>query len=169
MTDTMVVEIGLQAMLLAVKLAGPILMVTLGLGLSIGLVQSVTQLQEPTLTFVPKFLGAGAVLLLGGAWMLREAIGFTQALFDLVPTLLSHSTTDANQFLAFERLRQRFPTWEEVRRAPVAEVEDAVRVAGLANQKAPRIQAALERARAAQAKASKKKNAASPLPDTSHP
>lgn len=89
MTDTMVVEIGLQAMLLAVKLAGPILMVTLGLGLTIGLVQSVTQLQEPTLTFVPKFLGAGGVLVLGGAWMLREAIGFTEALFDLVPTLLA--------------------------------------------------------------------------------
>ncbi|QGG94656.1 flagellar biosynthetic protein FliQ [Actinomarinicola tropica] len=89
MTDSMVVEIGLQAMLLAVKLAGPILAVTLGLGLTIGLVQSVTQLQEPTLTFVPKFLGAGAVLLLGGAWMLREAIGFTEALFDLVPTLLA--------------------------------------------------------------------------------
>lgn len=89
MTDTMVVEIGLQAMLLAAKLAGPILMITLGLGLGIGLVQSVTQLQEPTLTFVPKFIGAGLVLLLGGAWMLREAIGFTEALFELVPTLLA--------------------------------------------------------------------------------
>lgn len=89
MTDTMVVEIGLQAMMLAVKLAGPILVMTLGLGLGVGLVQSVTQLQEPTLTFVPKFIGAGLVLLLGGAWMLREAIGFTRGLFDLVPTLLA--------------------------------------------------------------------------------
>ena len=89
MTDTMVVEIGLQAMLLAVKLAGPILLVTLGLGLAVGLVQSVTQLQEPTLTFVPKFIGAGLVLLIGGAWMLAEAVSFTEALFDLVPTLLS--------------------------------------------------------------------------------
>jgi flagellar biosynthesis protein FliQ len=88
-TDTMVVEIGLQAMLLAVKLAGPILLVTLGLGLGVGLVQSVTQLQEPTLTFVPKFIGAGLVLLIGGAWMLAEAISFTEALFDLVPTLLA--------------------------------------------------------------------------------
>jgi flagellar biosynthesis protein FliQ len=88
-TDTMVVEIGLQAMLLAVKLAGPILLVTLGLGLGVGLVQSVTQLQEPTLTFVPKFIGAGLVLLIGGAWMLAEAVSFTEALFDLVPTLLA--------------------------------------------------------------------------------
>jgi flagellar biosynthesis protein FliQ len=89
MTDAMVIQIGLQAMLLAAKLAGPILLTTLGLGLGIGLVQSVTQIQEPTLTFVPKFIGTAAVLLVGGAWMLHEAIGFTESLFDLVPTLLS--------------------------------------------------------------------------------
>lgn len=64
---------------------------------------------------------------------------------ELVTTLLSHSTTDVNQERAFRSLRERFPTWEDVRRAPVAAVEDAVRVAGLANQKAPRIQAALDR------------------------
>lgn len=64
---------------------------------------------------------------------------------ELVTTLLSHSTTDLNQERAFGTLRERFPTWRAVRAAPVAEVEDAVRVAGLANQKAPRIQEALER------------------------
>lgn len=89
MTDAMVVQIGLQAMLLATKLAGPILLTTLGLGLGIGLVQSVTQIQEPTLTFVPKFIGTAVVLLVGGAWMLAEAVAFTQAMFDLVPSLLS--------------------------------------------------------------------------------
>ncbi len=60
-------------------------------------------------------------------------------------TLLSHSTTDVNQERAFRSLRARFSTWDDVRRAPTAAVEDAVRVAGLANQKAPRIQAALDR------------------------
>lgn len=89
MTDSMVIQIGLQAMLLAAKIAGPILLTTLGLGLGIGLVQSVTQLQEPTLTFVPKFIGAATVLLVGGAWMMREAVSFTHMLFDLVPSLLS--------------------------------------------------------------------------------
>ncbi len=63
---------------------------------------------------------------------------------ELVTTLLSHSTTDLNQERAFRTLRERLPTWEAVRAAPVAEVEDAVRVAGLANQKAPRVQAALD-------------------------
>jgi len=63
---------------------------------------------------------------------------------ELVTTLLSHSTTDVNQERAFRTLRERFPTWDDVRAAPVSEVEDAVRVAGLANQKAPRVQAALD-------------------------
>lgn len=64
---------------------------------------------------------------------------------ELVTTLLSHSTTDLNQERAFRALRARFPTWDDVRRAPVGEVEDVVRVAGLANQKAPRIQETLDR------------------------
>jgi flagellar biosynthetic protein FliQ len=89
MTDQTVIQIGLQALLLAAKLAGPVLLTTLGLGLGIGLFQSVTQLQEPTLTFVPKFIGVATVLLVGGAWMLRETVAFTQMLFDLVPTLLA--------------------------------------------------------------------------------
>ena len=63
---------------------------------------------------------------------------------ELVTTLLSHSTTDANQFRAFAALRERYPDWDDVRRAPVAEVEETIRVAGLANQKAPRIQAVLD-------------------------
>jgi endonuclease III len=63
---------------------------------------------------------------------------------ELVTTLLSHSTTDANQERAFRALRERFPSWDAVRLAPVAEVEEAVRVAGLAGQKAPRVQAALD-------------------------
>lgn len=63
---------------------------------------------------------------------------------ELVTTLLSHSTTDVNQFRAFEALRARYPAWDDVRRAPTAEVEETVRVAGLANQKAPRIQHVLD-------------------------
>ena len=63
---------------------------------------------------------------------------------ELVTTLLSHSTTDVNQLRAFEALRSRYPTWDDVRRAPTAQVTDTVRVAGLAGQKAPRIQHALD-------------------------
>jgi flagellar biosynthetic protein FliQ len=88
MTDASVVQIGMDAMILAAKLAGPTLLMTLGIGLFIGLIQSVTQLQEPTLTFVPKFIGVGLVILLSGNWMLGEAVGFTQALFDQIPEFL---------------------------------------------------------------------------------
>jgi endonuclease III len=62
---------------------------------------------------------------------------------ELVSTILSQNTNDLNRDRAFESLRRRFSTWEEVRDAPVEQVIDAIRVAGLANQKGPRIQEAL--------------------------
>jgi flagellar biosynthetic protein FliQ len=48
----------------------------------------VTQIQEITLTFVPKLIGVGLVLMLSGHWMMAEMIGFTNRLFDMVPQLL---------------------------------------------------------------------------------
>ena len=65
------------------------------------------------------------------------------ALDELVSTILSQNTNDNNRDRAFHALRQRFPTWEAVRDAPEAAVVDAIRPAGLANQKGPRIQAVL--------------------------
>ncbi len=65
------------------------------------------------------------------------------ALDELVSTILSQNTNDINRDKAFYALRERLPTWEAVRDAPTAEVTEAVRVAGLANQKAPRIQQVL--------------------------
>lgn len=63
---------------------------------------------------------------------------------ELVLTILSQHTNDRNSHRAFGLLRERLPTWDEVRDAPVKEVEDAIRPGGLAQQKAPRIQAILE-------------------------
>ena len=62
---------------------------------------------------------------------------------ELVSTILSQNTNDVNRDVAFERLRGRLPTWEKVRDADVQEVIEAIRPAGLANQKGPRIQEAL--------------------------
>jgi endonuclease-3 len=59
---------------------------------------------------------------------------------ELVRTVLSQNTNDRNRDVAYDRLRQRFPTWEQVRDAPTGEVEDAIRPGGLAFTKAPRIQ-----------------------------
>jgi endonuclease-3 len=61
----------------------------------------------------------------------------------LVSTILSQNTNDANRDLAYARLRARLTTWEQVRDADTAAVIDAIRPAGLANQKGPRIQEAL--------------------------
>jgi endonuclease III len=62
---------------------------------------------------------------------------------ELVLTILSQHTSDTNSFRAFEEMRSRFPTWEEVAEAPVDELADAIRSGGLANIKAPRIQEVL--------------------------
>jgi endonuclease-3 len=62
---------------------------------------------------------------------------------ELVSTILSQNTNDRNRDAAFRSLRARFPTWETVRDAPEAEVIEAIRTAGLANQKGPRIQVVL--------------------------
>jgi endonuclease-3 len=64
---------------------------------------------------------------------------------ELVRTVLSQNTSDSNRDVAYERLRDRFPTWEGVRDAPTDELIDAIRPGGLANTKAPRIQAILRR------------------------
>ncbi len=65
------------------------------------------------------------------------------ALDELVSTILSQNTNDLNRDAAFNRLRERFPAWEQVRDARLEDVVAAIRPAGLANRKGPRIQAAL--------------------------
>jgi endonuclease-3 len=62
---------------------------------------------------------------------------------ELVSTILSQSTNDNNRDKAFEALKARYPTWEAVRDAPLAAVQDTIRPAGLANQKGARIQQVL--------------------------
>ena len=88
MSDTVVIHIGLMAMLAAAKISAPILITALGIGLAVGLLQSATQIQEVTLTFVPKFIGVGLVILIGGSWMLNEMVSFTQSMYRMVPELI---------------------------------------------------------------------------------
>jgi endonuclease III len=63
---------------------------------------------------------------------------------ELVGTILSQNTSDVNTARSMARLREEFPTWDDVRQAPVEDVVDAIRSGGLANRKAPRIQAVLD-------------------------
>lgn len=89
MTDTQVIEIALQTMLVALKLSAPILATSLVIGFVISLFQSMTQIQEFTLAFVPKLIGVGVALLVCGNWMLHTLVNFTQQLFEKLPTLLA--------------------------------------------------------------------------------
>lgn len=88
MNEGSVIDIAVQSILLATKLAAPILGVSLGIGLFVGLIQSATQIQEQTLTFVPKLAGVALVIIVTGHWMLSQVIAFTQGLFDMIPHLL---------------------------------------------------------------------------------
>lgn len=88
MTDSSVIHIAVMAMIVAAKLAGPILLVSLAIGLSISLLQSVTQIQEITLTFVPKLVGVAIVLIVAGSWMLNTLVSFTNQLFRMIPSLI---------------------------------------------------------------------------------
>ena len=88
MTDTQIVELALQGMTIAAKMCAPILLTALLIGFAISLFQSVTQIQEVTLSFVPKLIGVGVAILLSGNWMLHELTSFTFELFDKLPALL---------------------------------------------------------------------------------
>jgi flagellar biosynthetic protein FliQ len=88
MTDAMIMQLALQAMTIAAKLAAPVLLTALGVGFVISLFQSVTQIQEATLSFVPKAAAIGAALLFTGNWMLHQMLDYTTQLFDRIPDLL---------------------------------------------------------------------------------
>jgi len=89
MTDNEVVTLGMQAFQISLKLGAPILLTALVLGFGISLFQSVTQIQEATLSFVPKAAGVGVALLLSGNWMLHEMITYTTNLYEQIPSLLT--------------------------------------------------------------------------------
>ncbi len=89
MTDTAVIEIAMQTMMVALKLAAPILLSALTVGFVVSLFQSMTQIQEFTLAFVPKLVAVGIAVLISGNWMLHTLINFTQDLFAMIPDLLA--------------------------------------------------------------------------------
>lgn len=88
MNSTAVLEICMQALILAAKLAAPVLVTALVVGFAISLLQSITQIQEVTLSFVPKAVGVSIALLVCGNWMISEMVTFTNDLFAKIPSLL---------------------------------------------------------------------------------
>ncbi len=88
MNTNAVLDIGLQALLLAAKLSAPVLITALVVGFTISLLQSITQIQEITLSFVPKAVAVALALLICGHWMIAESIAFTNQMFEKIPMLI---------------------------------------------------------------------------------
>jgi flagellar biosynthesis protein FliQ len=89
MNQDTVVNLAAQAMSLALKIAGPLLLVALVIGLVISIFQAVTQIQEQSLSLIPKIAGVAVVIVVLGPWMLGELVTYTTALFTSIPTLVN--------------------------------------------------------------------------------
>ena len=88
MNDAQVLELLTGALGMAAKIAGPLLITALVLGVVVSILQTVTQIQEMTLSFVPKLVGMALVLVFGGTWMLRELVTWMDQLWTSIPSLV---------------------------------------------------------------------------------
>jgi flagellar biosynthetic protein FliQ len=88
MTPEMVMDLGHHALLVTAMVAAPLLLVALVAGLAIGLLQAATQINEMTLSFIPKLLALALTLFLAGPWMLRVMVDFTRDLYTQIPAVI---------------------------------------------------------------------------------
>ncbi len=88
MNQDQAISVAMQAMQLAIKVAAPILMVGLVIGLVVSVFQAVTQIQEQTLSFIPKIMITFAVLVIGGPWMLGQLTGYAVELWSSIPSVI---------------------------------------------------------------------------------
>ena len=88
MTPESIIVIGQQALMVTAMLAAPMLLAALAAGLIIGMFQAATQINEMTLSFIPKLLVLAGVLYLGGGWMLKVIVGYSEQLFKSIPSLI---------------------------------------------------------------------------------
>lgn len=88
MTPEMVLDIGREALWVTALLAAPLLLSALAVGLLVGMVQAATQIQEMTLTFIPKLAVLGLSLVVAGSWMLGLISDFAINLIERIPELI---------------------------------------------------------------------------------
>jgi flagellar biosynthetic protein FliQ len=88
MNQDTVVHLASQAMTLALKVAGPLLLAAMLVGLLVSIFQAVTQIQEQSLTLIPKIVAVAAISVLLGPWMLDQLVSYTAGLYSSIPTLL---------------------------------------------------------------------------------
>jgi len=88
MTPETVIDIGKEAGFVAVSIAAPILLTGLTIGILVGMIQAATQIQEMTLTFIPKLLGVFFALLIFGHWMLTTLTDYVATLYSSIPVVI---------------------------------------------------------------------------------
>ena len=88
MTPETVVTVGRHALEMTLLLAAPLLLTALAVGLIVGIFQAATQINEMTLSFIPKLLAMAAVLALTGPWMLRTLVEYTRGLIESIPGMV---------------------------------------------------------------------------------
>lgn len=88
MSDAIIVDLARRAMLMALMLGAPMLVVALVIGLTVSLFQAVTQIQEQTLAFVPKFIGVAVVFLLALPWLIHAAVKYATEIFRSIPGMV---------------------------------------------------------------------------------
>lgn len=88
MTPESVIDIGRNALQLALLLSAPLLLAALAVGVLVGVFQAATQINEMTLSFIPKLLAMAVVLVVAGPWMLRLLTDYTRQLIESIPSLI---------------------------------------------------------------------------------
>jgi len=88
MTPEMVLDIGRDSLWVIALLAAPLLLSALGIGLLVGMIQAATQIQEMTLTFIPKLVVLALALLIAGPWMLAVLTDYSITLIESIPELI---------------------------------------------------------------------------------
>jgi flagellar biosynthetic protein FliQ len=88
MNEATLLELSRRALVVALELSLPVLVLSLVIGVAVGLFQAVTQIQEMTLTFVPKIFGVIAALLVLGPWMLSQIVSFAASMFSGAPMMI---------------------------------------------------------------------------------
>ena len=86
MTPESIMEFGQHALYVAMLVAAPLLLTSLAVGLLIGVIQAATQINEMTLSFIPKLIAMALVALITGPWMLRMLVQFTKQLIESLPS-----------------------------------------------------------------------------------
>lgn len=88
MTEELVLQLTQNTLVTIAKISGPILLLSLGVGLLVSLFQALTQINEATLSFIPKLIVVGLIIALAGGWMLDVLTQYTREIFENIPQMV---------------------------------------------------------------------------------